>query len=68
VLWSFGAYGAAGISFALWFVLHGVGRIDASAKSAPWGFRLLILPGVAALWPAMVFKTLHAQAAGGRPG
>jgi hypothetical protein len=51
-----GAYVGAGVVFAIPFVLLGAARIDASAKGAPWGFRLLILPGSAALWPWLLAR------------
>ena len=50
-------YGAAGLVFALAFVARGAKRIDPDARGASWGFRLLILPGVAALWPFLVRRT-----------
>ncbi|MCG8460186.1 MAG: hypothetical protein MI919_28210 [Holophagales bacterium] len=48
------AYAAFGIVFALVFVWKGVGRIDPVAREGTWGFRLLILPGCAALWPLLL--------------
>lgn len=48
-----GLYAATGLLFAGVFVTIGVGRFDHAAGGAPWGFRLLIVPGVAALWPAL---------------
>jgi hypothetical protein len=50
------AYAAIGIAFGILFVLSGVQRIDPGAKGAGAGFRLLILPGVAALWPVMLLR------------
>jgi len=50
------AYAAIGIAFGIFFVVAGVHRIDAAAKGAGAGFRLMILPGVAALWPALLFR------------
>jgi hypothetical protein len=47
-------YLAAGLLFALAFVVRGVKRIDPDARGATWGFRLAILPGVAALWPFLL--------------
>ena len=44
-------YAALGLVFAVAFVWAGVGRIDSQARGAGVGFRVLILPGVAALWP-----------------
>ncbi len=51
-----GVYAAAGVLFAVAFVTRGVGRLDSAAVGAGIGFRLLILPGVAALWPVMLLK------------
>ena len=51
-------YVACGLAFAPFFVWRGVGRIDPGAKSAGLGFRLLILPGVAALWPVLLRRWL----------
>ena len=51
-------YIACGLAFAPFFVWRGVGRIDPAARSAGFGFRLLILPGVAALWPVMLRRWL----------
>jgi hypothetical protein len=48
--------------FAILFVCFGAGRIDASAKGAPIFFRLLILPGAAALWPVLLRRWLRGQA------
>ena len=48
------AYAAFGIVFAVVFVWKGVGRIDPVAREGTWGFRLLILPGCAALWPLLL--------------
>jgi hypothetical protein len=48
-----GIYLALGVLFAVPFVVRGVGRVDPAAIGAGWGFRLLILPGVAALWPVL---------------
>lgn len=50
-------YLVAGVIFALAFVLIWAGRMDSSAATGTWGFRLSILPGVVALWPLIAFKT-----------
>lgn len=44
-------YVSVGFLFALWFVSSGVDRMDEAAHGAGIAFRLLILPGSAALWP-----------------
>ena len=51
-------YIVAGVLFAVPFVLVGVGRIDPSARGGTWGFRLIILPGVVALWPILAVRWL----------
>ncbi len=51
VLAILGGYLAIGGVFAVAFVTRGAGRIDANAGGAGWGFRLLAIPGSAALWP-----------------
>ena len=49
-------YAAIGIAFAILFAAVGVHRIDSVAKGAGVGFRLIILPGVAALWPILLIR------------
>ncbi len=69
-------YIACGLAFSLFFVWRGAGRVDPAARSAGWGFRLIVLPGVAALWPVLlrrwiagrpppVERNAHRDAAGG---
>ena len=55
------AYAAIGALFAIAFVTRGAGAIDAVAAHAPWGFRLVILPGSAALWPVLMLRWLRAR-------
>ena len=47
-------YCAAGICFAIPFVIFGVGKIDPHAAHGSWGFRVLIIPGAMALWPLLL--------------
>lgn len=54
-------YALVGVVFAVAFVFRGVQRIDPVAEGSPLGFRLLILPGSAALWPVLAFKWLRAR-------
>ncbi|MBI1213804.1 MAG: hypothetical protein GC190_20275 [Alphaproteobacteria bacterium] len=56
-------YGGAGLLFAVAFLTFGVGRIDPAARGSGLGFRLIILPGVVALWPLMLIRWI----AGGAP-
>ncbi|MFK8014401.1 MAG: hypothetical protein AB8G17_03015 [Gammaproteobacteria bacterium] len=52
------AWFAAGLVVAVAFVLFGAGRIDPAARSGSRGFRLLIVPGVAAFWPLLLKRWL----------
>jgi hypothetical protein len=51
-----GGYLAAGLVFALAFAVRGVERVDPSARGTGWGFRALIVPGAAALWPWLAVR------------
>ena len=51
-----GAYLGLGFVFALFFASIGVRRVDPSAAGASFGFRLLIIPGVTALWPFFALR------------
>jgi hypothetical protein len=48
------AYCLAGLIFAAVFVSFGIQQVDRAAEHAPIGFRLIVLPGVAALWPILL--------------
>lgn len=52
------AYLTAGVLFGGWFAVVGVARFDPAAKGTSPVFRLLILPGCVALWPALAVKWL----------
>lgn len=57
-------YAAVGALFAVAFAWRGAGALDPAARAGSWGFRLLILPGSAALWPVLL--VLWARASGAR--
>jgi len=59
------AYVGIGASFACLFVSRGVPTVDPAASKAPRSFRLIIFPGVLALWPwiVLVWITAHRCAA-----
>lgn len=61
ILTSIGIYAGIGLLFAAWFVVKGVATMDPVAIHAPWSFRALIFPGVAALWPVVLKKSLAAR-------
>ena len=54
------AYAVAGAIFAAAFVTWGIHRVDPVAEHAPVGFRLIVVPGVAALWPVMLVRWIRA--------
>ena len=70
-----GLYLGLGLVFALAFVARGLERVDAAARGATLGFRLILLPAAAALWPLLlrrwiagagappVERTVHRRAA-----
>jgi hypothetical protein len=60
ILWSLAAYALAGLLFAIPFLARGLSRIDPAAHGAHWAFRLLITPGVIALWPILALRWLAA--------
>ena len=49
-------YSTVGCLFGLLFVTRGAQRVDPAAEGAGWGFRLLIFPGAAALWPVLAWR------------
>lgn len=54
-------YGCVGLLVGVWFVLHGVTHVDHASHGASWGFRILILPGSAALWPMVLMWSVRAR-------
>jgi hypothetical protein len=49
-------YLGMGLVFAFPFVTRGVNAIDPLARTAPWSFRLLIVPGVTLWWPLLAYR------------
>jgi hypothetical protein len=56
-----GLYILAGLLFAIPFILRGVNRLDPSAREGSWGFRLIVFPGVVALWPLLALRWRRGQ-------
>ena len=54
-------YAGMGFMFAIAFVARGVSRVDGQAAGASLGFRLIILPGVTALWPVLLHRWVRAR-------
>lgn len=57
------AYAGIGVVFAAAFVARGAARIDHGANDAPLGFRVLIFPASAALWPLLLLRMRRADGA-----
>jgi hypothetical protein len=54
-----GAYAVAGAAFAIAFLLFGIQRVDPVAEHSSIGFRLMVLPGVAAIWPLLLARWIR---------
>ena len=62
----FALYLLAGLVFALAFVTLFLKRFDPNAgEAAPLQFRILIFPGVVALWPLLLALMLKRSVVGG---
>jgi hypothetical protein len=57
-----GLYAALGLLFAIAFVTRGIERVDSGAHGSGWGFRLIVLPGVVALWPLLLSRWMSRTA------
>ncbi len=58
------AHIAAGAAFAVLFHRRGAAAIDPATQRTGWGFRLVITPGIIALWPLLALR--WQRAASGR--
>lgn len=56
IVYTCAVYASFGLVFAVPFVWLGVQRLDSEAQGSGIGFRLLILPGVAAFWPMILYR------------
>jgi hypothetical protein len=56
IVYTLAFYAGLGLVFAVPFVWSGVQRLDSEAQGSGIGFRLLILPGVAAFWPIFLYR------------
>jgi hypothetical protein len=54
-------HAALGVVFAVAFHLRGMARIDPAAALGSRGFRVLVTPGVVALWPVLARRWWAAQ-------
>lgn len=56
-----GSYALAGAASAAWMLSGAIKRIDPQAATAPWRVKLIIAPGIVALWPVMAAKMAAAE-------
>jgi hypothetical protein len=61
VVGAIGAYLAIGAVFAFVFLWRWVGALDPAATHGTLGFRALVFPGIAALWPIFVVRLLSGE-------
>jgi hypothetical protein len=54
-------YFAIGLAFAVAFAWRGAAAIDPAAKNGTLGFRLLIVPASALLWPLLLRRWRRGQ-------
>src|SRR4051794_36824264 len=53
-----------GAIFSVIFHIRALGRIDPAVAGAGWVFRVLITPGIIALWPLLALKWRRAATVG----
>ncbi len=66
VLAALSFHAALGTLFAVAFHWRGLARIDPAAAGGSLGFRMLVTPGVVALWPLLArrwWRAAHAERA-----
>jgi hypothetical protein len=56
IVYALTVYASLGLVFAVPFVWFGIQLLDSEAQGSGIGFRLLILPGVAAFWPMFLYR------------
>jgi hypothetical protein len=61
ILYTLMLYAACGLLFSIAFILRGLNQIDPAAHNAPFTFRILIIPGCAALWPILLRRWTSAK-------
>jgi hypothetical protein len=52
-------YAVAGIVTAVWFFVRRIKRLNPSAAGGSLGFRVLVTPGIIALWPLILMKAVR---------
>lgn len=61
-------YAGCGLIVAVLFVALWCKSFDPSATDGSWGFRVLIVPGIIALWPVILAKALTVRRGGSAQG
>jgi hypothetical protein len=56
ILATTGAYIVVGGVFAVVFLARGIGKVDPAAAASGTAFRLIVTPGVVALWPVLLWR------------
>lgn len=59
IVGAFATYLLCGMVFAAVFLWRWVGRLDPLAAHGTFGFRMLVFPGVTALWPLFVMRLVR---------
>jgi hypothetical protein len=54
-------YAVSGAVFAPAFAWRGAAQLDPAARDSGLGFRLILLPGAAALWPLLLAKWVRSR-------
>jgi hypothetical protein len=54
-------YICCGILFSIAFIAKGITKTDEAAHGSGWGFKIIIIPGVIALWPVLLVKWMKAK-------
>ncbi len=55
-VYTLAGYAGAGLVFAVPFVWWGIQKLDSETQVSGIGFRVLVLPGVAAFWPMFLYR------------
>ncbi|MEK7225460.1 MAG: hypothetical protein AAB221_07240 [Bacteroidota bacterium] len=60
ILIAVAVYLAAGLIFAIPFVIKGVSKVDEGAHGGSLGFRIIIIPGTMLFWPFLLKRWMKA--------
>ena len=61
-------YAGCGLTVAVLFLARWCKSFDPSATEGSWGFRMLIVSGIIALWPVILAKVLSVRRGGSAQG